>query len=106
MRLDAPPQKSSGGVMERPSAYDLGLPKNAANYTPLSPLSLLARTAYIYPERGAVVYGERTLTWSQVYARCRRLASVLAARGIGRNDTVAAMLPNVPAMYDAHFGVA
>src|SRR5688572_27304121 len=92
--------------MERPSAYDTGLPKNAANYTPLSPLSLLARTAYIYPQRPAVVYGERTLTWSEVYARCRRLASALVARGIGKNDTVSVMLPNVPAMYEAHFGVA
>src|SRR5688572_120731 len=93
-------------LMDRPSVYDVGLAKNAANYTPLSPLSLLARTAYIYPQRRAVVYGDRTLTWSDVYARCRRLGSALAARGIGRNDTVAVMLPNVPAMYEAHFGVA
>jgi fatty-acyl-CoA synthase len=92
--------------MIRRSAYDTGLPKNPANYTPLSPLSLLARTAYTYPNRTAVVYGERALTWSEVYARCRRLASALAARGVGKNDTVAALLPNVPAMYDAHFGVA
>ncbi|HYC47755.1 MAG TPA: acyl-CoA synthetase [Burkholderiales bacterium] len=92
--------------MVRPSMYDTGLAKNAANYTPLSPLSLLARTAYTYPKRAAVIYGERELTWSEVYARCRRLASALQSRGIGKNDTVAAMLPNVPAMYDAHFGVA
>ena len=92
--------------MARASQYDLGLAKNAANYTPLSPLSLLARTAYTYPQRAAVVYGDRTLSWSQVYARCRRLASALKAHGIGEEDTVATMLPNVPAMYEAHFGVA
>jgi fatty-acyl-CoA synthase len=92
--------------MARAHHYDVGLQKNAANYTPLTPLSLLARTAYVYPQRLAVVHGERKLTWSEVYTRCRRLASALAKRGIGSGDTVAAMLPNVPAMYEAHFGVA
>jgi fatty-acyl-CoA synthase len=91
--------------MGRLSPYDMGLEKNAANYAPLSPLSLLARTAHTYPQRVAVIYGTRTLTWGEVYARCRRLASALASRGIGRGDTVAVLLPNVPAMYEAHFGV-
>ena len=88
------------------TAYDVGLEKNAANYAPLSPLSLLARTAHVYPQRAAVIYGSRTLTWSHVYARCRRLASALRAHGVGSGDTVAALLPNVPALYEAHFGVA
>lgn len=44
-------------------------------------------------------------TWAQTYARCRRLASSLQRRGIGRNDTVAVMLPNTPAMVEAHFGI-
>jgi len=92
--------------MARISPYDVGLDKNAANYTPLSPLSLLARTAYIYPARIAVVHGDWQLTWREVYARCRRLASALNQRGIGAGDTVAVMLPNVPAMYEMHFGVA
>ena len=92
--------------MSRAHPYDVGLEKNAANYTPLTPLSLLARTAHVYPQRVAVIHGDRRLTWSEVYARCRRLASALRAHGIGSGDTVAAMLPNVPAMYDAHFGVA
>jgi len=61
--------------MARINPYDVGLDKNAANYTPLSPLSLLARTAYIYPARIAVVHGDWQLTWREVYARCRRLAS-------------------------------
>ena len=92
--------------MARAHPYDVGLEKNAANYTPLTPLSLLARTAHVYPARTAVIHGERTLTWAEVYERCRRLASALSRRGIGTGDTVAAMLPNVPAMYEAHFGVA
>ncbi len=44
-------------------------------------------------------------TWSQTYARCRRFASYLAGRGIGHGDTVAAMLPNIPAMNELHFAV-
>jgi len=91
--------------MARINPYDVGLDKNAANYTPLSPLSLLARTAYTYPRRVAVIHGERQLTWAEVYARCRRLASALKQHGIGAGDTVAAVLPNGPAMYEAHFGV-
>ncbi|MBI2296657.1 MAG: acyl-CoA synthetase [Betaproteobacteria bacterium] len=86
--------------------YTVGLDKNAANYTPLSPLSLLARTAYVYPQRVAVIHGDWQLTWGDVYNRCRRLASALKRRGIRAGDTVATMLPNVPAMYEMHFGVA
>ena len=85
--------------------YNTGLDKNAANYTPLSPLSLLARAAYVYPQRMAVIHGDVKLTWAEVYARSRRLASALNNHGIVEGDTVAAMLPNVPAMYEAHFGV-
>jgi fatty-acyl-CoA synthase len=91
--------------MARINPYDVGLEKNAANYTPLTPLSLLARTAYTYPRRVAVIHGERQLAWAEVYARCRRLASALQRRGIGAGDTVATVLPNGPAMYEAHFGV-
>ena len=91
--------------MSRLNSYDTGLGPCAANFTPLSPLSLLARTAAVYPQRMAVIHGTRQLTWASVYERCRRLASVLDQHGIGEGDTVAAMLPNVPAMYEAHFGV-
>jgi len=91
--------------MARSNSYNMGLDKNSANYTPLSPLSLLARSAYVYPTRTAVIHDDIKLTWADVYARSRRLASALKQRGIGIGDTVAAMLPNVPAMYEAHFGV-
>jgi fatty-acyl-CoA synthase len=86
-------------------AYLTGLDRNQANYAPLTPLTFLERAAYVYPTRVAVVHGARRTTWAETYARCRRLASALTRRGIGRNDTVAVMAPNIPAIYEAHFGV-
>ena len=85
--------------------YAIGLDKNAANYTPLSPLSFIERTAAVYPQRISVIHGARRYTWGETYARCRRLASALVARGIGKNDTVAVMLSNTPEMLECHFGV-
>jgi fatty-acyl-CoA synthase len=76
-----------------------------ASFAPLTPISFLPRTAEIHPDRIAVVHGTRRITYAEFYARARRLASALARRGIGRGDTVSAMLPNVPAMLEAHFGV-
>jgi fatty-acyl-CoA synthase len=87
------------------SAYLEGLDKNQANHAPLTPLTFIERAAYVYPDRLSVVHGQERYTWKQTYARCRRLASALARRGIGKNDTVAVMLPNTPPMYEAHFGV-
>jgi fatty-acyl-CoA synthase len=85
--------------------FDAGLDRNAANHVPLTPLGFLQRTAEVYPERVSVVHGRRRYTWRETYARCRQLASALARRGIGVGDTVAAMLPNIPEMYECHFGV-
>ena len=87
------------------SQYSIGLDKTQANFVALTPLSFLARTAAIYPSHPSAVYEGRTFTWSQTYARCRRFASFLAARDIGEGDTVAAMLPNIPAMNEVHFAV-
>jgi len=87
------------------SAYQAGLDRNQANYAPLTPLTFLERAAYVYPDRPSVVHGTEHYTWRETYSRCRRLASALARRGIGRNDTVALMAPNTPPMYEAHFGV-
>ncbi|HSU77517.1 MAG TPA: acyl-CoA synthetase, partial [Burkholderiales bacterium] len=88
------------------SIFDHNLEKNAANYAPLTPLSFLERAAYVYPERVSLIHGAERYTWAETYARCRRLASALAKRGIGVGQTVAAMLPNTPPMYECHFGVA
>jgi len=81
------------------------LDKNPANYVALSPLSFIERAAWVYPEHTAIVYGHLRQTWRVTYGRCRRLSSALSRLGIGAGDTVAAMLPNVPAMFEAHFGV-
>src|SRR6202166_3667388 len=85
--------------------YDIGLGKTQANYVPLTPLSFLARSAAVYPNHLSAVYEGRSFTWSQTYGRCRRFASYLVGRGIGEDDTVAAMLPNIPAMNEVHFAV-
>ncbi|UJW83453.1 acyl-CoA synthetase [Hydrogenophaga sp. SL48] len=87
------------------SIYDQDLPRNEANFTPISPLSFVERTAEVYPDRLAVVHGALRQTWSQTYTRARQLASALQKAGIGKNDTVAVMLPNTPPMVEAHFGV-
>lgn len=91
--------------MTRSNLYSKGLDKTDANHVALSPLSFLQRAADIYPHRTAVIYGERHFSWAQTADRCRRLASVLRRLGVSQGDTVATMLPNVPAMYEAHFGV-
>src|ERR1700682_4919752 len=87
------------------SQYDIGLDKTPANYVPLTPLSFIARSAAVYPNHVSTVYEGRSFTWAEPYARCRRFASYLAGRGIGEGDTVAAMLPNIPAMNELHFAV-
>jgi fatty-acyl-CoA synthase len=87
------------------NAYDLGLDKNPANFTPLSPISFLRRTAAVYPDRLAVVHGAHRASWRDTYARCRRLASALAACGVRRGDTVAILAPNIPAVLEAHFAI-
>ncbi len=87
------------------NAYDSGLGKNAANYAPLTPLDFYERAARVYPDHPAVVHGARRFTWKQVRDRGHRLASALAARGIGHGDTVSVLLLNTPEMVEAHFGV-
>ena len=88
-----------------PGIFDQDLPRNPANYAAISPLSFIERTAEVYPDRLAVVHGELRRTWAEVYQRSRQLAGALVARGIGKGDTVAVMLPNTPPMVEAHFGV-
>jgi fatty-acyl-CoA synthase len=87
------------------SPYETGLDRNPANFQPLTPLSHLERAASVFPETIAVIHGQARLSYAAFYSRCRRLASALASRGIKKNDTVAAMLANTPAMLEAHHGV-
>jgi len=88
-----------------PNPYDTDLDRNPANFQPLTPLSLLERAAAVFPDHPAVVHGTLRRSYADFYARSRRLASALAARGIGRGDTVTVMLANTPAMLEAHYGV-
>ncbi|ERJ18428.1 phenylacetate-CoA ligase protein [Salinisphaera shabanensis E1L3A] len=82
------------------------LPQNAANYAALSPISFLAWSGEVYPERTALIHGELRQSWGETYRRCRQLASALDKRGIGAGDTVAIMAPNIPATYEMHFAPA
>ena len=89
-----------------PSAiYDLDLPKNPANYQPLTPLTFLERAADVYPDRIAIIHGALRRTYRDFHTRSKQLASALARRGIGRGDTVAVLLANTPAMLECHYGV-
>src|SRR4051812_33487536 len=85
--------------------FEQGLARNEANFAPISPLSFIERAAEVYPQRLAVIHGPLRRSWSEVYERCRRLAGALSLRDIGKGDTVAVMLPNTPAMVEAHFGI-
>ncbi|MDB9890098.1 acyl-CoA synthetase [Alphaproteobacteria bacterium] len=85
--------------------YDIGLDQNPANYQPLTPLTFLERAAMVFPNQTAVIHGSLRRNYAALYARCRQLASVLAAAGLGRADTVSVMLLNTPAMIEAHYGV-
>jgi fatty-acyl-CoA synthase len=85
--------------------FEQGLERNSANFTPITPLLFLERSAQIYPNRLAVIHGQLRQTWQQTYDRCRRLASALSQHGVGLGDTVAVMLPNTPPMVEAHFGI-
>ena len=114
MSVEAPPTarteyfEESSSMPEKSGhrgPYEQHLEKREANYVPLSPLSFIRRAAAVYPDHPSVVHGDRSFTWSQTYARCRRLASALHARGIGQGDTVAVMAPNIPAIFEASFGV-
>ncbi|MDC7701815.1 acyl-CoA synthetase [Vogesella indigofera] len=85
--------------------YQSGLCKTAANFTALSPLGFIERAASVYPEHIAVIHGSLQRNWRDTYSRSRRLASALQRHGVSAGDTVAVMLPNIPAMVECHFGV-
>jgi fatty-acyl-CoA synthase len=83
----------------------LSMQHRRAHFTPLTPLSFLPRAALVYPERTALIHGSVEQNWRETYDRCKKLASALQGRGVGRGDVVAVIAPNIPAMYEAHFGV-
>jgi fatty-acyl-CoA synthase len=85
--------------------YETGLDANPANFVPLTPLTFLERSASVFPDQPAVVYGAVRRNWAETYARCRQLASALSKRGIKLGDTVAVMATNTPELFEAHFGI-
>jgi len=87
------------------SIYDRDLDKNAANYVPLSPVTFLKRAATVYPEKVAVVHGDRRITYREFHDRVTRFASALVKRGIRKGDTVSILAPNIPEMLEAHYAV-
>ena len=87
------------------NSFEENLEKRPANYQPLTPLSLLARAAHVWPDQTAIIHGDERQTYARFYGRCRQLASALAAHGIGVGDTVSVMLSNTPPMLEAHYGV-
>src|SRR5574341_1182531 len=111
MRMGSGAEDNPGGgailsaLMQKSNPFEQNLDRNPANHAPLTPLSFLERSAYVYPDRTSVIHGKRRFSWKETYARCRRLASALSQRGIAKGDTVAAMLANTPEMYECHFGV-
>ena len=76
-------------------AFDQDLGRRAANFTALSPVAFVERSAEVFGDLPAVVHG----------ARSARLAAALRALGVGRLDTVSVMLPNTPEMVEAHYAV-
>ncbi len=91
---------------DTPDHHVLDIARNSANHLALTPLTFIERAAKVYPERTAIIHGALRQSWRQTYARCRQLASGLARLGVRPGDTVAVMAPNIPALYEAHFGVA
>ena len=85
--------------------YATGLDKNPANYVPLTPLSFLERSARTYPDTTSIIHGNQRFTWAETYRRALKLASALRRSGVQPGDTVAIIAPNVPAIFEAHFGV-
>ena len=104
-RTRAAKRAASPRIVAKRGGLFASLKPNPANYVPLTPISFLPRSAEIHPERLAVIHGARRFSYRQFHERAQRLASALAKRGIRAGDTVSAMLPNVPAMIEAHHGV-
>lgn len=82
-----------------------GLQKNAANYVPLSPITFIKHTARIFPNKTAIIYGDRQLNWQTVYQRCGQIAQALRQRGIQPGDVVSVIAPNLPELFELHFAV-
>ncbi len=93
-------------MTDNSAIYEQGLERRQANHVPLSPLTFIKRAAGIFPDKIAVIDGERHFTYSAFYRRCLRLGSALRGRGLEPGDTVAVLAPNSSALLEAHYGIA
>src|SRR6202012_1602603 len=98
-------KKTKRKTVTKARPFETGLDRTAANYQPLTPLSFLERAATTFPRHTAIIHGRQRTNYATFYARCRRLASALAKKGIRKGDTVAVMLANTPPMLEAHYGI-
>ncbi|QJD71683.1 acyl-CoA synthetase [Marinobacterium sp. LSUCC0821] len=87
------------------SPFETNLDQCAANFTALSPISYLERSAFVYPNKIATVNGDVRRTWKETLTRCRRLASALIKAGIKKGESVSIIASNLPEHFEAHFGV-
>ena len=87
------------------SIYETNLDQNLANYTVLSPLSFLERSRKTFPDQIAIEYEDYKLTYKQAAKRCNALSELLKSYNVHKNDTVAVMLPNIPEMWECHYGI-
>jgi len=88
------------------SLYEIGLDRNTSNYVPLTPISFLQRSAQVYPDHAAIIEGERVISYSEMFRRCRQVADRLRTLGVGHNDTVSVLAPNCAALLEAHYSIA
>lgn len=85
--------------------YNQNLDQTTANYAALTPISFLERAAFVYPNKLATINGDIRRSWSEVYQRCRQLASALNKRGFGKGDTISIIAPNINEHFEAHFAI-
>jgi len=83
--------------------YRAGLEQRPANYAPLTPISFLERSARVYPDKAAIIDGDRRISYRDMFVRCRRAADALRKAGVGSLDTVSVFAPNSVAMLEMHF---
>ena len=87
------------------SEIENGLSKNKANYASLSPLSFLERTRKTFPNQIAIEYKDYKLTYQQAGKRCDALAEFVRNKNYAEGSVIAVMLPNIPVMWECHFGI-
>ncbi len=79
--------------------------RDRVSITELTPLLFLERSADVFPDKTAIRYRDRSVSYREMKAAAVRLARALQASGVEPGDRVAYLMPNLPEMLIAHFGV-